>query len=455
MIPSLAASRLRALYDAAIAAARPASATRDAVARLAAEPGALASSSDARRWIIALGKAAPEMARGALAALADTGLAPSGGLVVTTEDAAGDRAELSACLQVVAGEHPVPGVLSFAAAGALADFASQVDAGDDVIVLLSGGTSSLVAAPIPGISHDDVRRLFMALHGAGTDIAAMNAVRRRFLCWGAGRLAIALAPARQHVLVASDVPGDDLATIASGPCHPDPLTADDVVRLLDRESLREHLPHALREHLDLVRQGRLPETPKPGDAAFATVTHRVIVGNRQALEGAALRASADGLAPIIEDEPLAGEASACGERIARALLAVRARQRRDHTAPTACLLWGGETTVTLRGGSAGTGGRAQELALAAARVLGDAGGGANGIAVLAAGTDGRDGPTDAAGAMVSGSTWDVIARAGGHPAVALERHDAYTALARAGALIRTGPTGTNVMDVVIGLVGDA
>jgi glycerate-2-kinase len=283
----------------------------------------------------------------------------------------------------------------------------------------------------------------------------MNAVRRRFLCWGAGRLAVALAPARVHVVVASDVPGDDLATIGSGPCHPDPLTADDVVHLLERVSLHAHLPRALRDHLEQVRRGALPETPKPGDPVFAGVRHEVVVGNRQALEGAARCARAQGLAPQVADEPLAGEASACGERIARALLAVRARQRRERAAPTACMLWGGETTVTLGNGLTGRGGRSQELALAAARVLGDAGAAAHGIALLAAGTDGRDGPTDAAGAMVAGSTWDAIARAGGNPAAALARHDAYPALARAGALVRTGPTGTNVMDVVIALVGDA
>lgn len=444
MIPSLAASRLRALYDAAIDAARPGAATRAAVGRRTLDSGA-------RCWIVALGKAAPAMTQGALLALADRELAPAGGLVVSPEAIAAPHPSL----QAVQGDHPVPGVLSFAAASALADLTAQVHDGDEVIVLLSGGTSSLVAAPIPGIAHDDVQRLFTTLLGAGADIGAMNAVRRRFLCWGAGRLATALTPARMHVVIASDVPGDDLATIGSGPCHPDPLTADDVVRLLEQVALHAHLPRALRDHLDQVRHGTLPETPKPGHPAFQHVSHEVVVGNRQALDGAARCAQALGLAAHVADEPLAGEASACGERIARALLAMRARQRRERAAPTSCMLWGGETTVTLGNGLTGRGGRSQELALAAARVLGDAGAAANGIALLAAGTDGRDGPTDAAGAMVSGSTWDAIARAGGNPAAALARHDAYNALARAGALVRTGPTGTNVMDVVIGVVGDA
>ena len=155
------------------------------------------------------------------------------------------------------------------------------------------------------------------------------------------------------------------------------------------------------------------------------------------------------------EEPLRGEARECGERLARALVVARTRQRRDRTMRTLCMLWGGETTVTLGTGLVGEGGRSQELALAAARVLGDAGAAAEGIALLAAGTDGRDGPTDAAGALVTHATWDAIARAGGNPAFALARHDSYRALARAGALLRTGPTGTNVMDVVIAVVGDA
>ena len=176
MIPSLAASRLRTLYDAAIGAARPGPATRDAVERLTL-------GGTARCWLVALGKAAPAMMDGALAALAERDVTPSGGLLVAPEHVESPHPAIHA----MQGDHPVPGVLSFAAAGALADLAAQVHDGDDVIVLLSGGTSSLVAAPIPGIAHDDVERLFTTLLGSGADIGAMNAVRRRFLCWGAGR----------------------------------------------------------------------------------------------------------------------------------------------------------------------------------------------------------------------------------------------------------------------------
>jgi glycerate-2-kinase len=446
VIPSAAAARLRALYDAALDAARPGPATREAVARLVRD----AHHGEGRRWIVAVGKAAPAMAEAAVAALAAHDVELAGGLLVAPERVAAPHPAMMA----MQGDHPVPGILSYAAADALHELVQQVEAEDEVLVLLSGGTSSLLAAPIPGIAHDDVARLFTALLGSGADIGAMNAVRRRFLCWGAGRLAAALAPARVHVIVASDVPGDDLATIGSGPCHGDPCTADDVAALLERASLLAHLPTALREHLEAVRCGRLPETPRPGDSIFDDVTHEIVVSNRQALDGAAVRARQDGLVPRIADDALAGEASASGERIARALLALRARQRRERAPATTCLLWGGETTVTLGNGLVGEGGRSQELALAAARVLGDAGAAAHGIALLAAGTDGRDGPTDAAGAMVGGQTWDAIARAGGNPGAALARHDAYAALARAGALVRTGPTGTNVMDVVIAVVGD-
>lgn len=437
-----AAARLRALYDAALDAAQPGPATHAAVEQLPLER-------TARRWIVAIGKAAPAMTAAVLDALDARGLDVAGGLVVGTAATPPPHPRVA----VHAGDHPVPGVLSFAAAEELGELVQRVDAGDDVLVLVSGGTSSLVAAPVPGIPHDDIVRLFHMLLGSGADIHAMNAVRRRFTRWGAGRLAVALAPARLHVLVASDVPGDDLATIGSGPCHPDPLTAAELVALLERLALLGHLPGAMRDQLEAVRAGRLPETPKAGDAAFARVTHQLVVSNRQALEGAAIRAGLDGLSAQLAPFPLEGEAARCGERIARELIAHRARQRRDRGARAACVLWGGETTVTLGNGLCGEGGRSQELALAAARVLGDAGAAADGITLLAAGTDGRDGPTDAAGALVDRATWDAIARSGGNPAVALDRHDAYAALARAGALVRTGPTGTNVMDVVIALLG--
>lgn len=209
----------------------------------------------------------------------------------------------------------------------------------------------------------------------------------------------------------------------------------------------------VRAHLERIACGEVPDTPKPGDPAFTNVRAQVIVSNRHAVEAAAARAREIGFDEvIISPTPLAGEASIAGVRLASELLARRKLARGAYR--SRCVLWGGETTVTL--GTArstpGLGGRSQELALAAARSLADAGDTASGIALLAAGTDGRDGPTDAAGAIVDGLTWTAVSAAGRDPAADLAGHDAYRALDAASALLRTGYTGTNVMDVAFGLI---
>jgi glycerate 2-kinase len=253
------------------------------------------------------------------------------------------------------------------------------------------------------------------------------------------------------VFVVSDVIGDDLASIGSGPCVPDPATATEVRGLLEDAGLWERVPDAVRRELLAAESGETAETPKPGDQAFARVTHDLIASNRLAVDAAAARAAALGLVPEVARAPLAGEAARAGERIAATLLQHCGRgeiaQHSPHF-PRRCFVWGGETTVTLGDMRPGIGGRCQELALAAARVLAGA---PPRVALLAAGTDGRDGPTDAAGAIVDGATWSAIAHAGRDPARDLAAHDAYPALDAAAALIRTGLTGTNVMDVVIGV----
>jgi glycerate-2-kinase len=288
---------------------------------------------------------------------------------------------------------------------------------------------------------------------SGLDIHAMNAVRRRFTRWGGGRLALALAGRAVDVLAISDVPGDDPATIGSGPCAADPLTPADVARLLQDADLLGRLPPAiagmLRDAPDAV------VTTTPGHAALARVRTRIIASNGDAVRGAAARARELGWETRIVSEPLTGPAAAAGARVAAALLLGGGTGEASPAAPR-CLIAGGETTVALGdaagcGGSAApAGGRCQELALAAARVLAGAGTG-GGTALLAAGTDGRDGPTDAAGAVVDGHTWHAVRAAGRDPAADLVCHESYAALGATGALLRTGPTGTNVMDVVIGV----
>ena len=392
------------------------------------------------------GKAAGPMARAAVETLGAWGQEPAGGLIVAPAAEAAPHPGI----RTIRGDHPEPGPGSLAAAEALAQATSRVGPPDEVWVLLSGGASSLLAAPVPGLAPAELTALYGLLLGSGLDITAMNRIRKRFSRWGGGRLAAALAPARVRVFVVSDVIGDDLASIGSGPCVPDPTTAAEVHRQLEQAGLWTRIPAAAQGLLLASESGETAETPKPGDQAFARVTLEVIASNRLAVEAAARRAAELGLAPEVAETPLAGEAWATGASVAALLLQhCGPRNIPQPVAPSRCFIWGGETTVTLGDASPGLGGRCQELALSAARALDGA---RSGVALMAAGTDGRDGPTDAAGAIVDGGTWRAAATSGRDPERDLAAHDAYRALDAAGALLRVGLTGTNVMDVVIGLV---
>ena len=409
---------LEQIYGAAVRAADP----RGAVGRELAH-----DSGSTRVWIIAIGKAAAGMADGALDALRIAGRPLAGGIVIGPPTAAPHNTPLLS----VAGNHPLPDADSARAADALGAVVAQVMPGDEVRILLSGGTTSLLGAPVPGISLAALRELFRAIAKSGLDIHEANVIRRRFLRWGGGRLAAALVHSRVQVLAISDVPGDDIAAIGSGPCMPDPLTASDIASRLERLGLLKQLPAELGAWLDRASSGA--ETPKP--AALRAPPHRIILRNADALDAAAGEARRRNyFAEVIG--AIEGEAAGIGGRIGARL---------GNATPGSCLLWGGESTVTL-GANPGHGGRSQELALAAAVAIR----GTNAV-LLAAGTDGRDGPTDAAGAFVDGETFDRLRAASVDAAAVLARHDVYAALDGIGALFRPGPTGTNVMDLVIGL----
>lgn len=415
------------LYFAAVRAADP----RQAVERELAErplPGT------APAHILALGKAAPGMASAALGVLSRSRVPFAGGVVVGAS-----REALLSSLPALAGDHPIPGDASAQAARALGEAVGGIPSAHQVLVLVSGGASSLVAAPAHGVEPADLTRLWQALLGSGLDIRSVNTLRKRCLRWGAGRLAASLAPRPVTVLCISDVIGDDPGTIGSGPCAPDPRWAREVLSLAEAADDRLELPPSVRRLLERQAAGHLPDTPKPGDRAFRNVTTHVIASNRLAVRGVARRATELGLPVLAGASDLSGEAREAGTRIGAFL--------RAGGGGASCFVWGGETTVSLDAGSAGEGGRCQELALAAAEELDDV----PGVALLAAGTDGRDGPTDAAGAVVDGSTWTRISERGRTPAEDLASHHAYAALDAGDALLRTGPTGTNVMDVVIGL----
>ena len=428
---------LEELYRAAVAAVDPGPAVAAALGQ-----GRHAHAARGHRlWIVALGKAAMPMAEAAVRVAGQESLAVAGGLIVAPADAPSPHPALA----VAVGDHPEPAEGSLAAAAALGELASRVRSDDHVWVLLSGGTTSLIGAPLEGIPHGDLRDLYSVLLGSGLDISAMNRVRKRFTRWGGGKLAAALAGASVRQFIVSDVIGDDLPSIGSGPCVPDASTVADVRRAVEEAGLWRRLPATLQSLMRDTEDGTRPETPKPDHPAFASVLTEIVSSNRRAVEAAGLRAAELGLIVEFGPAPLDGEASQAGISVA-ATLRNYSQAPRTQGAARRCVILGGETTVTL-GTKPGLGGRSQELALTAARELS----GVEGAALLAAGTDGRDGPTDAAGAIVDGSTWSAIIAAGRDPAADLAWHDAYPALDAGGALFRPGLTGTNVMDLVIGL----
>lgn len=437
MTASSARDLLVELYRAAIEGADVRAVTANAVAAIPMERRR-------RVWLFSFGKAARPMAEAAVGALQRELSEITGGVVVAPDAAS----EPSGPVALLSGDHPIPGRRSFDAAARIAQTITQKRGTDLGIVLLSGGASSLIAAPIRGMSESDLARLYELLLRSGLDIHEMNAVRKRFALWAAGRMALALAPARTYCFAVSDVPGDDLATIASGPCVPDPVRVDGIVESLERVDLLGKIPASFHQYLAEVQRGIIPDTPKATHPAFAHVSARVIANNTLALNGAAAAARRASAAVVVSDQPLAGEAAEAGVRIADSLATVR---NSAQPGTTVCCLWGGETTVRL-GLSSAKGGRCQELALAAAQQLATLGDRASGVSVLAAGTDGRDGDTDAAGAFCDATTWAAIGEAGRDPGADLREHRSHDALAAAHSLFSPGVTGTNVSDIVIGLV---
>jgi len=432
------------LYWAALKAVAPGPALKAALEKL---PPDIANK---RVWIFAVGKAANPMSIAAVEWLESKGMAPAGGIVVGMRQVPSPHPNIES----FAGDHPQPGIRSLTAAKALELATAKVRANDEAWVLLSGGTTSLIGAPDPAFRPDEMMELFETLHDSGLDITTMNLIRKRFTRWGGGRLATALKAAKVRNYIISDVIGDDMETIGSGPCVPDSSTAAQVRSILVAYKLWDKTPVSMRRYLHQVERDSTLETPKAGDQVFETVERRILASNRTALDAVVHKAKEFGYEARIMSSTLAGDAAAAGKRCANSLAgtcgsatpAVAARAGR------ACLIWGGETTVTLGDGPHGTGGRCQELALAAAKELFTSKS-ARGATLLACGTDGRDGATDAAGAIVDRATWQEIQRAGRDPSRDLAKHNSHTALDAAGALLRTDLTSTNVMDVVIGVCG--
>ena len=338
--------------------------------------------------------------------------------------------------------HPVPDLRSVSAARRALDIASMTGSSDLLVVLLSGGASALMALPAEGITLEDKQDTSRRLLKGGATITQLNAVRKHLSAIKGGRLAAATA-APVFTLVISDVVGDDLSVIGSGPTMPDPSTFADALDVLDRCGGRAGYPPAVVALLEAGQRGEVPETPKPEDPRIARSVARIIGGRMTAISGAAEAAQARGYRVEIIDEPIVGIA-----RDAARAFAEVARRRSQSSPRPVCVIGGGETTVVVTG--TGIGGRNQEFALAIASCsdLLDAGGACAG----SIGTDGIDGPTDAAGAIVDGTTTARAAALGLDPQQFLDNNDSYHFFRALDDLLRTGPTGTNVGDVQVAVI---
>ncbi|MCS7311300.1 MAG: glycerate kinase [Acidobacteria bacterium] len=392
-----------------------------------------------RVWVVGAGKASARMAQALEAILGDR---IAGGIVVSKEGYGADLRRI----QVWEAGHPIPDERSVGAAGAIRRQLAAVQTRDGVFVLLSGGASALLELPVEGVSLADVQAMTDLLLRAGATIHELNAVRKHLSQVKGGQLLRWVPPAVPvWTLVISDVVGNDLSVIGSGPTVPDPSTYADAVEVLHRLQVWDCVPDAVRVHLTEGQAGRRPETPKPGDPRFARSRVWVIGDNQTALQAAAQAARARGYHVAVLTSFLEGSVV----EVARWVRAV-ARQVQMYgqpVRPPACILMGGETTVQVRG--SGLGGRNQELATRVGVLLQEN----EPVVFLSAGTDGTDGPTDAAGGLVD--PWHVhrARQAGIHPEPFLANNDAYHYLAQVGSLLKTGPTYTNVMDLLVLIVG--
>jgi glycerate 2-kinase len=424
-IPDRTAIRdlLQALFKAALAAADP----MQVIAPHLPPPVS------GRTVVVGAGKASSAMAR----AFEKAWAGPVDGLVVTRHGhgVACDR------IEIVEASHPVPDRAGEEAARRVLDLARGLGADDQLVCLISGGGSALLALPAPGLTLADKQAVTRALLRSGATIAEINTVRKHLSAIKGGRLAAAAAPARVVTLAISDVPGDDPAVIASGPTVPDPTTFADARAVLAKYRIGE--PAAAIAHLAAAAD----ETPKPDDPVFAGARFELVASPQQALAAAADAALARNVSPILLSDRIEGEARDVAAVHAAMALQLRAGQFRvgsDIVSLPAVLLSGGETTVTVRGG--GRGGRNTEFLLAFAAALGNNPEEGAWIAALACATDGIDGTEDNAGAIVYPNTISHAAAQGIAIKEALAQNDSYSVFAALGDLVVTGPTLTNVND---------
>ncbi len=388
--------------------------------------------SGGRLYVVGAGKAAPRMA---MAVEEVAGEAITEGLVVTKY---GYLSPLRKIRQFEAG-HPVPDKKGVQGAKAIERLLEKTRENDLVLVLISGGGSSLLPYPAEGVTLKDKQAVTELLLSCGATIQEMNTVRKHLSGIKGGHLARMASPATVMSLILSDVIGDDVSVIASGPTAPDDSTYQEALEILSRRGISDKVPPKVRARLEAGKDGKLPETPDSGDPVFKKAYFRFIGSNQIALEAAADEAKRLGYTPVILTNAACGEA----REIAKYFAAIAKQAVRHHQPlpPPLCVLSGGEPTVTLRG--KGKGGRNQEFALAAGLEVD----GLENVLIASVGTDGSDGPTDAAGGYADGNLVREARKRGLDPRMFLSENNAYPFLDQTGYLIKTGPTGTNVMDI--------
>lgn len=389
---------------------------------------------------VAFGKAAYSMTAAVADSLKNIALS---GIVLTKYGYSGHHG-LPDSIDVYEGGHPVPDKNGMEATKRILEILADADDRTLVVCLISGGASALLVAPLNDISLSDKQGVTELLLKSGASIQEINTVRKHISAAKGGRLAEIAHPARLISFVLSDVIGDRLDVIGSGPTVPDESLYSDAVEVLDKYDLLKKIPPSVAKVLKEGLAGRLPETPKPESSLFQR-SETIIVGNNgKATSAARMRAVELGYEATVTSSAVEGEAVAVGLDLARRALSLK--RVAQFGRKRLCFISGGETTVTVRGD--GKGGRNTELALAFAIEVA----GVEGITLLSAGTDGTDGPTDAAGAVVDGKTLTGPTNWGVDPVKYLKNNDSYTFFKAVGGLFMTGPTGTNVMDLQVLLI---
>jgi glycerate 2-kinase len=397
-----------------------------------------------RIFLVGAGKAGTPMARAVVECLGER---IERGLVIVKEGYAGDSRDLAGKgVEIFEAGHPVPDERGRQGALRILDLLENLSQDDLVLCVISGGGSALMHALVPGVSLGDLQVLTSVLLAVGADIYEINTLRKHVDQIKGGGLARAAEPAQVITLILSDVIGDTLDVIASGPTVSDSSTFTDAWGILTCYKIIDKVPVSIREHLERGLRGEVPDTPKEQNEIFQRVTNCIVGNNLQAAE-AALQAARDaGFHAFLLTTKMQGEACQVGRALGGLVRqAKQARWQRALGKPV-CLVAGGETTVTIAGG--GKGGRNQELALGAIEELA----GLEGVGLVTLATDGGDGPTDAAGAVVTGESQGRANALGLDPQDYLRRNDSYHFFAAMGDLIKTGPTQTNVNDLTFLLI---